>query len=336
MTRARAFEPATRRPTTGVAMCVFNGARYLSLQLESIAAQSELPSAMVVLDDGSTDGSWEFLQAWAARAPFSVRVERNTQRLGVTRNFESAVAMLREDVVVLCDQDDIWHPTKLATVVDRFTGDPALGLLHTDAELIDGDGRPLERTLLGALLVSQRERRLIAEGGAYQVYARRNLVTGAACAFRRDLLEQARPFSDQFLHDEWLAFIAALLGKIEMLEVPTMRYRLHSTNTVGLPLPTFGWRVRNLLKAFSTPTAARQRERAERLEALIARARVHGARRDAIDYLSAAAAHARFRAELPRHPFKRFCGIARERAAGHYRDWSSGPISILHDLLIAR
>jgi hypothetical protein len=186
------------------------------------------------------------------------------------------------------------------------------------------------------LLITQQERNLIATGAAYKVYARRNLVTGAASAFRRSLLDQARPFSDRFLHDEWLAFIAALVGKVEMLEQSTMQYRLHSANTVGVPLPTFGWQIRNYLKSFSTPTASRQRERADRLDELVARAHAHGARQDAISYLSAAAAHARFRANLPRNPIKRVLGIARERAAGHYRAWSSGPVSMLHDLLISR
>lgn len=317
-------------------MCVYNGARYLHRQLQSIAAQTERPAAMVVLDDGSSDGSWELLQAWAAGAPFPVRVERNTRRLGVARNFERAVAMLEQDVLFLADQDDTWNPDKVARVLDRFAADRGLGLLHTDAELVDADDQPLGRTLFGALLITHHERSLIARGDAYKVYSRRNLVTGATCAFRRTLLEQARPFSDRFLHDDWLAFVASVACRVEMLEVPTMQYRLHNANTVGIPLPGFGWKFRNLLKAFSTPTAGRQRERADRLDEVVARARAHGARQDAITYLSAAVAHARFRANLPRNPVKRMLGIARERAAGHYRAWSSGAVSMLHDLLIAR
>jgi glycosyltransferase involved in cell wall biosynthesis len=317
-------------------MCVYNGGPYLQQQLDSIATQSELPVEMVVLDDGSADGSWELLQAFAGDAPFPVHVERNRARLGVARNFERAVAMLDQDIVFLADQDDSWNPDKIARIVDRFTADPALGLLHTDAGLVDAADEPLGRTLFGALLITQHERSLVAGGDAYKVYARRNLVTGATCAFRRTLLDQARPFSDRFLHDDWLAFIASVVGRVEMLDVATMKYRLHNANTVGIPLPGFGWRLRNLLKSFATPTAGRQRERADRLDEVVARARTHGARPDAIAYLSAAAAHARFRANLPRNPFKRLLGIARERAAGHYRAWSSGPVSMIHDLLISR
>lgn len=327
---------APARPSVGVAMCVYNGARYLREQLESIAAQSELPDAMVVLDDGSTDGSLELVQSWASRMPFPVRVGRNAQRLGVAHNFEQAVAKLEQDVIFLTDQDDKWYPHKVSSFVDQFAADPELGLLHSDADLIDAQGGPIGRTLLEALVVSTQERDLIAQGLAYRVFTRRNLVTGAACAFRRELLALARPFPAMYLHDEWLAFIAALASKVALLDVPTMGYRLHDANTVGVPLRNFGWAIRHRLEGLALPTAQRQLQRADRLEVVLTHARAIGVQDDAVGHLEAAAAHARFRANLPRNPFSRMRAISRERAAGHYETWSSGSVSVLRDLLLAR
>lgn len=317
-------------------MCTYNGVRYLRQQLDSIAAQSELPRAMVVLDDGSTDGSWELLQSWAARAPFPVRVERNTERLGVVRNFERAISMLDQAIVFLSDQDDTWNRNKLATFVDRFVADPRLGLLHSDADLVDGGGKPLGRTLFATLLVTADERSYMANRVAYKVYAKRNLVTGAACAFRRSLFEQARPFSQHFLHDEWLGFVAAMQGSIDWIDAPTMQYRLHGANAVGVPIPSIGRKLRLIIESFAMPMAGRQRTRAERLEAVLAHMRTRDAQPEAVAYVSAAASHARFRSNLPRNPFVRMYGVARERAAGHYRAWSSGSASILRDLLLTR
>src|SRR3954468_7399679 len=104
------------RPVAGVAMCVYNGGRYLEAQLDSIALQTELPRLMAIVDDGSTDGSWELLQRWSAAAPFPVTLERNRQNLGVVRNFEKAARLLIDqvDVVFFSDQDDKWYPGKLA------------------------------------------------------------------------------------------------------------------------------------------------------------------------------------------------------------------------------
>lgn len=322
--------------TAGVAMCVYNGARFLREQLESIAAQSVPPIQMVVLDDGSTDGSWELLQAWAATAPFAVQVRRNAEKLGVVRNFERAATLLDTSIVFLADQDDLWYPDKVATFLDAFSRDPSLSLVHSDADLVDGQGRPLDRRLFDTLLVTPNERSLVEAGLAWRVYAKRNLVTGAAAAFRRDLLEVAIPFSVRWLHDEWLAFMAALAGRVAMLETPTMAYRLHGGNTVGLPVPTLGWRIRSTVRAFTEPTAPRQRARADRLDEMVVVAQRLGAAAEVLQHLERAAAHARFRSELPGNPLERLGRIWQQRRAGHYHAWSNGPISMLHDLLIAR
>lgn len=320
----------------GVALCVYNGGRYLREQLESIAAQTEMPARLVAFDDGSTDGSWELLQAWAATAPFPVLARQNTSNLGVVRNFENACALLDTDLIFLSDQDDLWYPGKVRTFVDAFLADPQLTLLHSDADLIDGAGERLGRRLFDTLLVTDVERAFVAQGRAWQVYAKRNLVTGAACAFRRELLDVARPFSPAWVHDEWLAFHAALVGRVGIWPEPVMAYRLHGSNTVGLPIPTLGWRLRTTWQAFMHPTSPRQSLRADRLEEMTAVARRLGAPPAAIEHLAHAAGHARFRAALPRNPFKRLAGILREHRAGHYNAWSNGPVSMLHDLLVAR
>lgn len=332
----RARTPAVERPSAGVAMCVYNGVRYLEAQLDSIAEQTELPRRMVIVDDVSTDGSWECLQRWAPTAPFEVVLQRNRENVGVVRNFERAIGLLEQDVVFLADQDDVWYPGKLATFVDRFVADPELGLIHSDANLIDGDGRLLGRRLFDTLLVTQDERDEVAAGKAYRTYAKRNLVTGAACAFRRALMKQATPFSPAWVHDEWLAFTAALASRVELLDDVTMAYRLHGSNTVGMPLPTLGWRLRTTAEALLRPTAPRQLQRARRLREMVAHATKLNARPEMLEHLEAAAIHADFRAHLPSNPVVRLVRILRERRAGNYHQWSNGPISMLHDVFIAR
>jgi glycosyltransferase involved in cell wall biosynthesis len=316
-------------------MCVYNGARYLQSQLDSIAAQTELPSRLVVVDDASTDGSWELLQRWRHNAPFEVLLHRNDANLGVVRNFERAVGLIDQDIIFLADQDDVWYPGKLAAFVDRFAADADLGLLHSDADLIDDKGSLLGRRLFETLLVTHEERAEVAAGRAWRVYAKRNLVTGAACAFRRELMVHALPFSPHWVHDEWIAFTAALISKVELLDSPTMAYRLHGNNTVGMPLPTLGWRVRTVAAALVRPTAARQLGRARRLREVRDHAMGMGVPAEVVQYLEAAARHADFRGQLPRNPITRLRRVLNERRAGNYHAWSSGRTSVLHDLFIA-
>lgn len=330
--------PATARLRSGVALCVYNGARYLQEQLDSITAQTERPVRMAIVDDVSSDESWTLVEQWAATAPFEVRLHRNATNLGVVRNFERAIELLGDDIdiVFLADQDDRWYPGKLATFVDLFTADPAMGLLHSDADLIDADSQALGRKLFETLLVTDDERAKVATGRAWEVYAKRNLVTGAACAFRRSLMVDALPFSPLWVHDEWLAFIASLSSGVTLLDRPTMAYRLHQANVVGVPIPTFGWRLSTTWHALTRPTAARQLVRGERLREITLHARRLGAGPEACDYLTAAAAHADFRGALPFNPFRRWPRVLSEWRAGHYHLWSNGDISMLHDLVVTR
>lgn len=325
------------RPVAGVAMCVYKGAPYLLEQLQSIAAQTELPSRMAIVDDCSPDGSWDLLQQWAASAPFEVRLHRNDLNLGVVRNFERAIEILGDDieVVFLADQDDVWYPGKLAAFVDRFAADSALGLLHSDADLIDGSGKRLNRSLFETLLLSDDELTLVGAGRAWEVYAKRNLVTGAACAFRPSRVRSAFPFSPHWMHDEWLAFSASLVSKVGIMDRATMAYRLHDANVVGVPITSFGWQIRTTLDALTRPAAARQRARGLRLREVVTQAASAGCAPEVTSYLDTAATHAEFRGALPSRLRHRWPKVIDQWRAGYYHKWSNGDISMLHDLVFA-
>src|SRR5882762_9087557 len=96
-----------------IAMCTYNGARYLREQLDSIAAQTRPPSELIVCDDNSLDETREIVAGFAASAPFPVRLGVNEQNLGSIRNFERAIKLCEGDLIALSDQDDVWLPEKL-------------------------------------------------------------------------------------------------------------------------------------------------------------------------------------------------------------------------------
>ena len=75
-------------------MCTYNGGRFLEEQLLSIAGQTRLPFELVVCDDHSTDATCKIVQAFAASAPFPVRLYVNERNLGSTKNFEHANASM--------------------------------------------------------------------------------------------------------------------------------------------------------------------------------------------------------------------------------------------------
>lgn len=71
-----------------VALCTYNGERFLREQLDSIATQTRPPVELVVSDDRSTDGTRQLVESFATAAPFPVRLRFNDVNVGSTRNFD--------------------------------------------------------------------------------------------------------------------------------------------------------------------------------------------------------------------------------------------------------
>jgi glycosyltransferase involved in cell wall biosynthesis len=120
-----------------VALCTYNGERFLARQLASIQQQTRTPDELVVCDDCSTDSTIEILKDFAASAGFPVRIIRNEQNLGFVANFEQAIRLCQGDLIALCDQDDIWYPTRLERSQQEFAAHPEAGLVFSDADVMD-------------------------------------------------------------------------------------------------------------------------------------------------------------------------------------------------------
>jgi glycosyltransferase involved in cell wall biosynthesis len=325
-----------------VALCTRNGARFVREQVESIVRQSVLPFEVVLSDDDSSDDTIGIAEAvfsdfLRTRPGVQIRlvVVRNVPPLGVTGNFERAISATTGELVVLCDQDDVWAPDRLAVAVERFVTQPDLLLLHGDARLVDGAGSPLGLTLFEALGVTEQERDDVHGGNAFRALMRRNLVTGATTMFRRSLLNAAMPFPSQWVHDEWLAAIAASMGRIDFLEQPLVDYRQHGANQIGVAKLSFLGKLRKLRE----PRAARNRRLLE--NSVILCDRLHALERDssisiAPEVLAAAEGkrgHEVQRSALPAARLGRIGAVLRERRAGGYKLYGRGNADVLRDLL---
>ena len=155
--RLASVQDSARSLTVSVALCTYNGARFVAEQLRSILAQSSPADQIVISDDGSTDGTLEVVRAELAAAGSAlpeVIILENPAPLGVTRNFEQAILACTGDLIVLCDQDDTWVPDRLARAEREFAARPDLLLLYSDASLVDegGEHERCELTLVCELV----------------------------------------------------------------------------------------------------------------------------------------------------------------------------------------
>jgi glycosyltransferase involved in cell wall biosynthesis len=217
-----------------VALCTYNGATFLSQQLESIGAQFRPPDELVVYDDRSVDETVDIIRTFADRAPCTVRLEINEERLGSTKNFEKAIAQCQGDIIALADQDHIWRPRKLAVLEKTLIDHPEAGYAFADAELIDDCGVPIGTTLWQSVRGGRLSLTNFSRIRQVPVLLRRALVTGATMAFRSDLKKVLLPISSSFVHDYWISLLASSLGWTG-ISVPEslIQYRQHAGQQIG-------------------------------------------------------------------------------------------------------
>jgi glycosyltransferase involved in cell wall biosynthesis len=213
-----------------IAMCTYNGDVYLKEQLESIAAQTRTPDELVITDDGSTDDTLRLIEEFAVTAGFPVRLSVNESNLGTAKNFEKAIRLCRGDVIVLSDQDDVWHTDKLESVERIFEAKPQLSLVFSNAEIVDETLRLFDKTLFDWVHFDGEKQRMVKSGRALDLQLRENLVLGATVAFRATLKELVLPISGNgpLVHDGWIVLLIAAVGEIDFINRPLLKYRQHS------------------------------------------------------------------------------------------------------------
>lgn len=312
-----------------VAMCTLNGARFIEEQLASIASQTLLPKELFVCDDGSTDQTVALLERFASHTPFPVRININTNKLGIIKNFERAIGLCNEEFIALCDQDDVWKPHKLERLASEFARSPELGLVFSDAELIDENSRSLGRTLWQSIGVRYGNQEL-SRGHAFKELLAGSTVTGATTAFRSRFKTLVLPIPDDLLiiHDGWLALAIGAVANISAIAEPLVKYRQHRDQEVGARARIESDAgVRSALKRPNpyVETLAIVRTLRERLDSLAAR--------DILVDLDGRIAHLESRAELPSNRLARVGSVLKELLALRYHRYSNGTYSAIKDLL---
>ena len=317
-----------------VVVATYNGAEFLARQLESILAQTRAPSEIIVSDDGSSDSTLDIARKFQNATPRkggpTWKILSRKKPLGVAGNFSSALAEATGAFIAFADQDDIWEVNKLESLIPHFDDARAL-LVHSDALLIDAKEHEMG-SLMRALRVTVRERTALRGGRALDALLRRNLVTGATMVIRRSLLETALPIPEGWIHDEWLALVAALQGGVFFDQRQLVRYRQHGANQIGasrLSAAEAGERLRENRSAFFARKALRNRA----LSDLVARKPSWLGPEDR-DALLGKLEHDEWRSGLPQQHVRRALPVAGRWLSGHYSRYARGHLDVVRDLVL--
>lgn len=202
-------------------MATYNGAKYLAEQLDSTLSQDYPNIEIVIVDDCSSDNTWNILNDYRATNS-NIYIYKNLKNMGVVKTFERAISLTHGEYIALSDQDDIWLPHKLTTLLNEI-GDN--WLIHSDAVLINADKQEIQHSFSNSMKkISRNNLANILIG---------NTVTGCTCFIAKQLLSYALPFPKIHIHDHYLAIVAASFNKLAYCNHALILYRQHSNNTLG-------------------------------------------------------------------------------------------------------
>ena len=132
---------ASRNPLVSVVVCVFNGEEFLKETLGSALAQTHERLELVVVDDGSSDGSVALVEGHADPRISLLRQEHG----GAACALAAGLGRARGEYIAFLDQDDLWERDKLATHVERMRGRPEIDLTFSWFRYIDSSGQDIGR-----------------------------------------------------------------------------------------------------------------------------------------------------------------------------------------------
>ena len=182
-----------------VAMCTYNGEKYIREQLESIIHQTMPPDEIIICDDCSNDRTIDEIRQIMAEWDGHWKLVQNENNLGYRKNFQKVISLCHGDIIYLSDQDDVWNLHKMELMNQIFVECPEVVTVFHDAELVDESLHVLYPSFWRASLDFDYREFL---AGDYRKVFDHNVMQGSASAFRRIVFEKARPFPEDAVHDE--------------------------------------------------------------------------------------------------------------------------------------
>lgn len=214
-----------------IALATYNGAHYITEQLNSLIHQSLVPDEIIIVDDCSTDNTLEIIEQFDFGS-ISVRVLKNIQNLGVIKTFKKSILACNCEYIFLCDQDDIWHQDKLEVCYSRIKTLEKLYLeipilVISDLKLINANGHSLEKNFW-------EEHKMKPMNTGFGLALVNNEAVGCSMMFNRSMKNFLYQMPDDILmHDHWIYLISKSFGICEIIDAGLVDYRVHNASVTS-------------------------------------------------------------------------------------------------------
>lgn len=219
--------------TTAVILCTYNGEKYISHQLDTLINQTQKPDKIFIGDDRSTDNTYCILQNYKNNYSPIIELYQNENNLGYRKNFESLLLKAKDyDIIFFCDQDDDWLPNKIETISNKFTNNLDTLLVFSNANIVDENLVYMGKTLFDDFFPYKLQK--IFKKHPTEILTKGCTITGCTLAIRNNLIRYIVPFSNYWVHDEWIGALAPFFGTVDFVSIPLINYRQHKNQQLGI------------------------------------------------------------------------------------------------------
>ncbi|HEY0867914.1 MAG TPA: glycosyltransferase [Fimbriimonas sp.] len=208
-------------PRISILLTCFNHLPYLPAALEGVRAQTFTDYEVVAIDDGSTDGSRE----WLAEQK-DVRCIFNERNMGTYATLNVGLEKTDSELVAVLNDDDLWAPAKLERQASLLDENATVGLVHTGGAFIDGEGKPMVGNPLGFAFPRFRTGDILL-GLVYE-----NKIIASAALARRRCFQELGGFNEWYFGSgDWeMWFRIAEKYDVGFVDEPLTYYRVHGAN----------------------------------------------------------------------------------------------------------
>ena len=219
-------------PKVQILLATYNGERFLREQLDSILNQEYKIWEILIHDDGSKDNTILILKEYQNNYPKKIRLLIDQKIFSsASKNFFHLIQNRSREanLYCLCDQDDIWHKSKLRLIIEKYNSldykKPTL--IHSDLSLIDSKGKLLEKS--HNKLIKYQKNIITKETSLYY-----NPVPGCSMSINSTLADRISYCKSMVMHDWWILLNAVYENStIFYIKSPLVNYRQHSENVLG-------------------------------------------------------------------------------------------------------
>lgn len=215
-----------------VVMAVYRpNIQFLKKQLVSIREQTYSNIELIIRDDSNDGYNFRCIKEVVdntIKDKIKYKLIANESNIGSNKTFERLTLDAKGDFIAYCDQDDIWDKDKISLLMKKIIEEKST-MSYSDLSIIDES----DEITSDSLRHIRKRLKHVYGKNKFKYLIRKNSVTGCTMLIRSYIAKESVPFPECYVHDQWLAINASMLGNISYIKKPLVKYRIHDNNQIG-------------------------------------------------------------------------------------------------------